>query len=141
MLTLTLERFAQENPKISFVHAFPGLTATPLLSRGSSGVIGFLLQWIVTPLGGLFFASPEDVGARALFYATNARFTVESAESSATPIPEGLSKASRSAGGIFLVDPKSEAFDNEKVLVELREKSAEKVRAHVNQVFKRVLQQ
>ncbi|KAM0269023.1 hypothetical protein ACHAPA_004632 [Fusarium lateritium] len=141
MLTLTLERFAQENPKISFVHAFPGLTATPLLSRGSSGVIGFLLQWIVTPLGGLFFASPEDVGARALFYATNARFTVESAEASATPIPEGLSKASRSAGGVFLVDPKSEAFDNEKVLVGLREKSAEKVRAHVDQVFKGVLQQ
>ncbi|KAF5541719.1 dehydrogenase reductase sdr family member 12 [Fusarium mexicanum] len=141
MLTLTLERFAKENPKISFVHAFPGLTATPLLSRGSSGIIGFLLQWIVTPLGGLFFASPEDVGARALFYATNARYTVEETEKVATPVPEGLGKAGRSAGGVFLVDNKSEAADNEKVLVGLREKMGDKVQAHVDSVFERVLQE
>lgn len=139
MLTLILEHFAKENPKISFVHAFPGLTATPLLSRGSSGIIGFLLQWIVTPLGGLFFASPDDVGARALFYATNARYTVEETSEAATPIPEGLSKAARSAGGVFLVDNKSEAADNEKVLVGLREKMADKVRAHVDSVFERVI--
>ncbi|KAF5649898.1 Dehydrogenase reductase SDR family member 12 [Fusarium sp. NRRL 25303] len=139
MLTLTLERFAKENPKISFVHAFPGLTATPLLSRGSSGIIGFLLQWIVTPLGGLLFASPDDVGARALFYATNARYTVEETENAATPIPESLSKAARSAGGVFLVDNKSEAADNEKVLVGMREKMADKVQAYVDSVFERVI--
>ncbi|KAF5718180.1 Dehydrogenase reductase SDR family member 12 [Fusarium globosum] len=141
MLTLTLERFAKENPKISFVHAFPGLTATPLLSRGSSGIIGFLLQWIVTPLGGLLFASPDDVGARALFYATNARYTVEETENAATPIVEGLSKAARSTGGVFLIDNKSEAADNEKVLVGLRKKMADKVQAHVDSTFERVIQE
>ncbi|KAF4451249.1 Dehydrogenase/reductase SDR family member 12 [Fusarium austroafricanum] len=140
MLTLMLERFAKENPKVSFVHAFPGLTATPLLSRGSSGITGFILQWIVKPLTGLFAASPDDVGARALFYATNARFTVEETEAQAVPIPEGLSKAARSAGGVFLVDAKSEVADNEKVLVGLREKMAGEVRAHVDKVFGGVLQ-
>jgi len=136
MLTLALERFARENPKISFVHAFPGLTATPLLSRGSSGIIGFLLQWIVTPLGGLFFASPDDVAARALFYATNARYTVEETDAAAVPIPEGLEKAKTSAGGVFLITEKSEPADNEKVLAGIREKMASKVEAHVDNVFK-----
>ncbi|GKU08246.1 unnamed protein product [Fusarium langsethiae] len=140
MLTLILERFAQENPKISFVHAFPGLTATPLLSRGSSGIIGFLLQWIVTPLGGLFFASPDDVAARALFYATNARYTVEEAESSAVPVPQGLEKAKLSAGGVFLINEKSEAADNEKVLAGIREKMAGLVQAHLDNVFKGLFQ-
>ncbi|KAJ4243808.1 hypothetical protein NW762_014683 [Fusarium torreyae] len=140
MLTLLLERFAQENPNVSFVHAFPGLTATPLLSRGSSGFIGFLLQWIVTPLANTFFTSADDVGARALFYATNAMFTVESTEASANPTPQGLDKTARSAGGVFLADNKSEAPANEKVLAPIREKSADKVEAHVKDVFKRVLQ-
>ncbi|CAF3591031.1 unnamed protein product [Fusarium graminearum] len=140
MLTLLLERFAQENPKISFVHAFPGLTATPLLSRGSSGIIGFLLQWIVTPLGGLFFASPDDVASRALFYATNARYTVEETESSAVPVPEGLDKAKRSAGGVFLINDKSEAADNEKVLAGIREKMAGPVQDHLDNVFKGLFQ-
>jgi hypothetical protein len=140
MLTLVLERFAQENPKISFVHAFPGLTATPLLSRGSSGIIGFLLQWIVTPLGGLFFASPEDVAARALFYATNARYTVEETESFADPVPQGLEKAKRSSGGVFLINEKSESADNEKVLAGIREKMAGPVQAHLDNVFKGLFQ-
>ena len=136
MLTLILERLAQENPKISFVHAFPGLTATPLLSRGSSGIIGFLLQWIVTPLGGLLFASPDDVAARALFYATNARYTVEETEAAAVSIPEGLEKAKKSAGGVFLITEKSEPADNEKLLAGIREKMAGQVQAHVDNVFK-----
>ncbi|KAI1068826.1 hypothetical protein LB507_006304 [Fusarium sp. FIESC RH6] len=141
MLTLILERLAQENPKISFVHAFPGLTATPLLSRGSGGIIGFLLQWIVTPLGGLLFASPDDVAARALFYATNARYTVEETEAAAVSIPEGLEKAKRSAGGVFLITEKSEPADNEKVLAGIREKMAGQVQAHVNDVFKGLFEQ
>ncbi|KAF4464759.1 dehydrogenase reductase sdr family member 12 [Fusarium albosuccineum] len=140
MLTLLLERFAQENPKISFVHAFPGLTATPLLSRGSSGIIGFLLRWIVTPLANTLFASADDVGARALFYATNAVFTVESTSASANTAPQSLAKATQTPSGLFLVNEKSEAADNENVLVVLREKMTEKVRIHASEVFERVLQ-
>lgn len=141
MQTLVLEKFAQENPNISFVHSFPGLTATPTLTRGSSGIVGYLLRWIVSPILNTFVASSvEDVGARSLFYATNARYTVESTSATANPIPQGLVKAEQSARGVFLVDAKSESVDNEKALVELRERLAKKVWEHTQQIFNKVLQ-
>lgn len=139
MLTLTLEKFASENPKISFVHAFPGLTNTPTLYRGSSGISGFLLQRFVAPvLNTVVSASVEDVGARALFYATNARYTVEATESLSTPLPQDLEKATKSKGGVFLVNEKSESADNEKVLGPIREKSADQVSRHLEATFSRL---
>lgn len=88
----------------------------------------------------LFAASVGDVGARALFYATNARFTVEGNAGSAGKLPEGLERARMSPGGVFLVDAKSESADNEKVLGGLRVKMGEKVWDHVGEVFGRVVQ-
>ncbi|CAM1509617.1 Fc.00g033560.m01.CDS01 [Cosmosporella sp. VM-42] len=139
MLTLLLERFAKENPKISFVHAYPGLTSTPTFTRGSSGIVGFLFRWFISPVLTTLATSADDVGARALFYATNARYTVESTAASANPIPQGLDKAKQSAGGVFLVDAKSESADNEKVLGELRVNVGEKVWNHTREVFERVI--
>ncbi|KAH7329585.1 hypothetical protein B0I35DRAFT_420496 [Stachybotrys elegans] len=140
MLTLTLERFARENPNISFVHSFPGLTATRTLYRGSSGIIGFILQRIVAPLVNTFVsASVEDVGARSLFYATNARYTVDATAALSTPIPEGLDKAATSKEGVFLVNEKSEGADSEKVLEPLRGENADKVARHLDETFAIVL--
>jgi NAD(P)-dependent dehydrogenase (short-subunit alcohol dehydrogenase family) len=43
MLTLAYEYLARENPRISFVHAFPRFVATPLFTRGSTGVLRLLM--------------------------------------------------------------------------------------------------
>ncbi|KAH7021949.1 hypothetical protein EDB80DRAFT_693872 [Ilyonectria destructans] len=140
MLTLILEKWAAENPNISFVHQFPGTVATPLFTRGSSGVTGFLLRWVVSPIICTFFAaSPEDAGARSLFHATNARYTVTARESRSVPIPEGLERAKQSGGGVFLVSDKSESADSEKVLADQR-RLTEKVWEHTQQIFARVTQ-
>ncbi|KAF7555936.1 hypothetical protein G7Z17_g1814 [Cylindrodendrum hubeiense] len=140
MLTLVLERWAALNPNISFVHQFPGLVATPLLTRGSSGISGFLMRWIVSPILNTFFAtSAEDAGAKSLFHATNARYTVPATADRAVPIPEGLERAERSPGGVFLVSDKSEYAENEKVLVDQR-RLTEKVWEHTQQIFARVTQ-
>lgn len=138
MLTLTLERFASENPRITFVHAFPGLTATPLLTRGSSGILGFLLRWVIAPLVGLFASNVDDVGARALFYSTNARYSVAEYSNLTTPVSDGLSRASKTERGVFLVGAKGETPQNDEVLRDLRDKSAEKVWKHTTEVFDRV---
>ncbi|VUC35363.1 unnamed protein product [Clonostachys rosea] len=136
MLTLTLERWAKENPKISFVHSFPGLTNTPLLYRGSSGITGFILQKIIAPFINTFVASSvQDVGARSLFHATNARYTVDDTASLSAAKPAGLEKAPVTKGGIFLVNDKSEGTGDEKVLAELRSSSADLVAAHLEEVF------
>ncbi|KAF7562156.1 hypothetical protein G7046_g1992 [Stylonectria norvegica] len=139
MLTLVLERFAKGNPNISFVHAFPGPTATPLLTRGSSGIISMLLKWLIVPILNTFVAaSADDVGARSLFYATNARYTVEGTAALSNPVPEGLERAQQSAGGVFLVDSKSETIDNEAVLAKLRLSVANRVWDNYNEILERV---
>lgn len=133
MLTLGYEHLAKENPRISFVHAFPGVVATPLLTRGSTGILGLLLRWIVQPLSSLFAASPEDAGARALFYSTSDRYSVSGG---AVPLTEGIEKSPQSAGRVFLSNDKSESVDNEKVLADFRARGVdEQVWKHTMEIF------
>ncbi|KAI1287720.1 short-chain dehydrogenase/reductase [Xylaria venustula] len=133
MNTLTLERFASENPRISFVHAFPGLVNTPLLGRMKSGVLGALLRYTAVPVVRLLSRSVSDAGHWGLFLATSARYSVDHG---VVPLTEGVQKATRTPGGIFLVDEKGETADNEKLLGPLRQQGLEKrVRAHTEEVF------
>ncbi|VUC33687.1 unnamed protein product [Clonostachys rosea] len=139
MLTLTLERYAKEYPRIGFVHAHPGLVSTPIFGRGSSGISGLFLRSIAAPLVTTFLAtSAEDAGARALFHATNARYTVDATMSLATPMPDGLQKAEKSKGGIFLVDKGSESTDSEKVLQGHRKDNVELVAKHLDDIFSQI---
>ncbi|KAI1264952.1 NAD(P)-binding protein [Xylariaceae sp. FL1019] len=73
MLTLCLEHLAIENPKVSFVHSYPGLVDTPLLGNSSSGIKNLLLTWVAMPLTSLFAMKSQEAGARALFYLTSSR--------------------------------------------------------------------
>jgi len=133
MLTLSYERLARENPRISFVHAFPGIVATPLFSRGSSGLLRLVMVWIVQPLMNIFATSAEDAGARALFYSTSDRYSVSDGR---VPLIEDMEKSPKSFGGVFLINEKSESVDNEKVLADLRARGVdEKVWKHTMDVF------
>lgn len=133
MLTLALERLAKQNLNISFVHAFPGGVATPTFSRGSSGLVRLIMTWIVQPLANVFLTSVDDAGARALFYLTSDRYSVNDGT---IPLPEGLEKSPKSGGGIFLSNEKSESVDNEKVLADFRARGVdEQVWAHTMEIF------
>lgn len=140
MLTLLLEKWANENPEISFVHSYPGLVDTPVLTHGSSGITGFLLRWVVTPILRIFSTSAEDAGARVLFQATNSRYTATEKLSQAVALPEGVSKVQQPPGGVFLLDASSEPVDNEAVLADQRRYLTAKVWDHAQQIFAKVLQ-
>jgi hypothetical protein len=133
MTTLTLERFASENPRISFVHAFPGLVATPLLTRLSGGIRGVLLRYLVAPVARLFARDVSEAGQRGLFTATSARYSVDDG---IVPLAEGMQKIERSKGGVFLVNEHGDAADNEKVLEDLRKRGVDKqIWDHTMKVF------
>ncbi|KAH8821854.1 hypothetical protein F5884DRAFT_769227 [Xylogone sp. PMI_703] len=133
MLTLGYEHLAKENPHISFVHAHPGFVATPLLTRGSTGILRLLMSLIVQPLMYLFAASADEAGARALFCLTSDRYSVDG---SLVPLAEGVEKSPRSGGGIFLSNEKSESVDNEKVLADLRERGINELAwKHTMEIF------
>lgn len=137
MLTFALERFAAENPRISFVHTDPGLVATPILWKGSTGLLGLLLRWVVVPVLNAFFTmSVDEAGARALFYATNARYTVPQTSSQAVQIPNGLQHVGTTAKGVFLLNANGEATGSEKLLGDLRLRGVDqKVWEHMQAIF------
>lgn len=136
MLTLTLERFAAEAPRVSFVHQFPGLVATPLFNHISSGFTGFLMRHIAGPLMRLLLRGAGEAGKRSLFTATSARYSVDEG---VVPVEGGVKKAERSQGGVFLLNENGESANSEKVLGDLRKRKVdEKVWIHTQEIFSAV---
>lgn len=97
MLTLSMEHFASENPRISFAHQFPGLVATPLFYCISSGFRGMVFRHFVAPVVKLFARDIDEAGQRGLFTATSARYSVDDG---VVPLAGRLQKAERSKGGV-----------------------------------------
>ncbi len=135
MMTLSLEHLAREYPRVSFVHTFPGIVATPLLGKTSNNFfLGFILRRIMMPLMGLFAMSTTEAGARGLFYATSARYSVDGR--GLVPLSEGVEAAKRTEGRVFLVDAKGESAENEKVLGDLRKRGVDnQIWEHTMEVF------
>lgn len=106
MGTLALELLARQNPRLSFVHWFPGPVSTPGLTRAR--------EFGMSPPNPM---SEEEAGARALFLSTSDRYAVQTG---LVAIPEGLDAATKSGGGVFLVNPQGESTDNEALLGEMR---------------------
>lgn len=133
MMSLTLEHLASENPRISFVHAFPGLVATPLFYRLSSGIRGVVLRYFVVPVVMFFARDITEAGQRGLFTATSARYSVDDG---IVPLAEGVQKAQRSKGGIFIINENGDAVNNEKVLEDYRRRGVDKtIWDHTVKVF------
>lgn len=112
MGTLSLERIAQENPKLSIVHWYPGPVGTP-------GMAKIKQHWDVPDE-----MNEAESGSRGLFLATNDRYAVKDGRG-LVPLPAGLEPVSTSGGGVFLVDPNGEATDNGKVLAIMRENKSD----------------
>ncbi|RSL69737.1 hypothetical protein CEP54_002104 [Fusarium duplospermum] len=112
MGTLAFELLAQQNPNVSFVHWYPGPVDTPGLTRAK--------KFGMSPPNQM---SQDEGGARALFLATNDRYSVKGG---LVPISEGLEAAKKTGGGVFIVNSEGESTDNEKVLAGMRERGVDK---------------
>ena len=123
MGTLSLERFARENPRLSIVHWFPGPVATPGLAKAR--------KFGMSASGA---TSQEEAGERGLFLTTSDRYAVK--EGGLVSVPDGLEVAKMSGGGIFLVDPRCDSSDNEQVLADMRKRDVdERVWRFTQRVF------
>ena len=116
MLSLTNDKFAEQNPEKGFVHVFPGLVSTGLLGNSATGVLGYLFRWVLQPIISLFVTKPEEAGERMLYYGTSEQY----AKGSKILDSDGSEKA-------------------EKALVEYRERGmADVVVEHNQKIFERV---
>lgn len=118
--SLAATHLATEYPSTTFIHVFPGIVKTNILSGfGGPKIVQSLLLMLMTPI-----AIPvKEVGERLLYNATSEEFA---------PSLKG-------GKGAYLLGANSEWAGKEKVLKRYREQGiAEKVWEHTQEVFEKV---
>ncbi|KAL5603547.1 hypothetical protein FOVSG1_006297 [Fusarium oxysporum f. sp. vasinfectum] len=127
MGTLSLEKIARNNPKLSIVHWYPGPVGTP-------GMAKIKQHWDVP-----YEMDEAESGSRGLFLATSDRYAVKDG-AGLVPLSSSLEPVSTSGGGVFLVDPEGAATNNEGVLRKLREnKVDDKVWRFTQEIFEKCI--
>jgi NAD(P)-dependent dehydrogenase (short-subunit alcohol dehydrogenase family) len=137
-VTLSLEQIQKSNPKVSFVHAFPGLVRTNLFNTEHFGApLKFFVNWIVMPtIGRFLFASPEEAGERFLYVATAPQFGAQESEEDGSL---AVGSDGKVGSGVYTLNDKQEAVHNDKVLQPLREDGSDvKIWEHTLAEFKRI---
>jgi hypothetical protein len=80
LTTLAMDELSKENPKVTFVHKYPGIVKTGLLGKmfedwkGAWKILGVLAQHVLLPVMGLFQVSAEEAGERGLYIATTEKY-------------------------------------------------------------------
>ncbi|KAL2872591.1 uncharacterized protein BJX67DRAFT_376396 [Aspergillus lucknowensis] len=131
---MTLEKLANDNPKVTFIHSWPGWVDTGNLRMGSRGpVMAGFIRLVLGPLVGLFSIRDEVSGQRYLFQSTSAAFGGRGVPWKGKPRINSLGKP---ANGLFLVNYKCDCTPNAKVMPVLREKATSKIWDHTQEVLR-----
>ncbi|KAI1263527.1 hypothetical protein F5Y18DRAFT_393199 [Xylariaceae sp. FL1019] len=132
--TLALDKLANENPGVTFIHSWPGWVNTGNVKRGyePNSKWAWFVWLILERLVGFFAFSHEESGQRYLFQCTSSLYG-----GSGTPWAgdSGISTRNESTGGVFLVNYKCDCTPNAKVIPLLREKALEKVWTHTKDIL------
>jgi NAD(P)-dependent dehydrogenase (short-subunit alcohol dehydrogenase family) len=138
MNTIALEKLAQDNPDVTFIHSWPGWVNTGNVRRGldpttPNSIMSWVVWLILEPLISLFSFSDEDSGQRHLFQSTNAVFGGRGVPWKGKP---GVNTLETQANGLFLVNYKCDSTPNAKAMHFLREKDQGKIWDHTQAVLR-----
>ncbi|KAI3393159.1 hypothetical protein diail_4684 [Diaporthe ilicicola] len=135
MNTMALEKLADENPGVTFIHSWPGWVNTGNVRRGRdpNSILAWLLWLILEPLIFLFSFSDDESAQRHLFQSTSAAFGGRGVPWKGKP---GVNSWERQANGLFLVDLKCDCTPNAKVMPRLREKAQGKIWDHTLEILR-----
>ena len=135
MNTMTLEKLANDNPNVTFIHSWPGWVNTGNVRRGldPNSIMGWFVWLILEPLIGLFAFSDEESGQRYLFQSTSAAFGGRGVLWKGKP---GINSLEKPADGLFLVNYKCDCTPNAKVMPLLREKALGNIWDHTQEVLR-----
>ena len=135
MNTMTLEKLANDNPNVTFIHSWPGPVNTGNVNRGlePNSMLAWFIWLVVEPLIGLFAFSDEESGQRHLFQCTSAAFGGRGVLWKGKP---GINSMEKPADGLFLVNYRCDCTPNAKVVPLLREKALGKIWDHTQEVLR-----
>ncbi|KAK0645393.1 short chain dehydrogenase/reductase family protein [Cercophora newfieldiana] len=134
--SVALDKLAEENPDLVFVHAWPGWVNTGNVNRGvkEGTVWAWFVRWFLGPLIGLVSIRDEVAAQRYLFEATSACFGGAGVEWKGQP---GVNvKGEEGRNGLFLVNFRANCTPNLKVMSVWREKAREGVWEHTMGVLR-----
>lgn len=134
MNTTTLEKLANDNPNLAFIHSWPGWVNTGNVRRGSdpNSIMAWFVWLILEPLIGLLAFSDEESGQRHLFQSTSAAFGGRGVLWKGKP---GINSLKKPPDGLFLVNYKCDYTPNAKVMPLLREKALGMIWDHAQEVL------
>jgi NAD(P)-dependent dehydrogenase (short-subunit alcohol dehydrogenase family) len=134
MNTMTLEKLANENPTVTFIHSWPGWVNTGNIRRSAdpNSITAWLFWLVLEPLIYILAFSDEESGQRHLFQSTSAAFGGRGVSWKGKPGENSLEKQ---ADGLFLVNYKCDCTPNAKVMPILREKAQGKIWEHTQEVL------
>ena len=135
MNTTTLEKLADDNPSVTFIHSWPGIVNTGNVRRGSdpNSLMAWFVWLILEPLIRLFATSDEVSGQRHLFQSTSAAFGGRGVGWKGKP---GVNSRGEQGDGLFLVNYKCDCTPNAKAVSLLREKAQGKIWKHTQDVLR-----
>ncbi|CAG9944872.1 unnamed protein product [Clonostachys rosea f. rosea IK726] len=136
MNTLVMEKFAEQEPDVAFVHTFPGQVNTGN-NMTSDVAPNSLMHWamrlVVGPLVKIIGLSPKESAQRHLFASTSALYGGRGVPAD---LPAAMNTRGGNGPGLFLVNQYCDASMNEKVLGHLRETAREKTWVYTQEVLR-----
>jgi NAD(P)-dependent dehydrogenase (short-subunit alcohol dehydrogenase family) len=135
LATVALDKLAEENPDVVFLHSWPGWVNTGNVHRGvkEGSIWAWFVKWLLAPLIGVVSIRDEVAEQRYLFEATSAYYGGSGVTWEGKP---GVNvKGEEGNNGLFLVNFRANCTPNLKVIPVLREKARETVWEHTMEVL------
>lgn len=135
MTTLTMEKFAEQKPDVTFIHTFPGQvnTGNNMTSDTSPfSPMHWVMRLLVGPLVKIVGLSPKESAQRHLFTSTSAHYGGRGVP---TDLPQARNTRGGNGPGLFLANQYCDASMNEKVLNQLRERAQERIWARTQELL------
>jgi len=134
MTTAALEKLANENPHLTFIHSCPGWVDTGNVRRATSpgSVVDWLLRIFIEPIIHVFSFSDDESAQRHLFQSTSAAFGGRGVTWKGKP---GVNSLGEEADGLFLVNQRCDCVRNARVVSFLREHQG-KVWDHTEEILR-----
>ncbi|KAH8663424.1 hypothetical protein BGZ60DRAFT_411278 [Tricladium varicosporioides] len=135
MNTTTLEKLANDNPNVTFIHSCPGWVNTGNAKRGSdpNSVMDWFVWLILNPLIALVGSTEAVSGQKYLFQSTSAAFGGRGILWEGKP---GINSLEKPENGLFLISYKCDCTPNAKVVTLLREKALGKIWDHTQEILR-----
>lgn len=138
MTSVGMEHLAHTHPKVSFIHAYPGLVGTNIYNNSFPWPISSFYNYAMWPF---FQVNLEESGERHLFHLSSARYPAKQGTATqGVPLGSEMGVATGTTGevgsGAYLLNWKGDVSPSNKILAQYREQGVpEQVWKHTEELL------